>query len=283
MKKISISLILAGGLIFITSCENGKKVDVEALQRENDSLMLVNAQTQADYDEVIQLINEIQIGFAEIKSAENYIIVNKNNADDIDKSVREKIADDMTLISNTLKENRAKIDKLQAQLRENKNLSAQLKETINTLNQSIEEKTQMIADLQAELAKRDIRIAELDNAVTTLTAMNNTQTDVIAQQEDQLNTVYYAFGTSKELRDQRIIESRGRNLLKGDYNKNYFTKADIRNLNKISLGAKKARLLTTHPDGSYSLDADANKTLTLNIIKPEDFWSSSRYLVIEVD
>lgn len=141
----------------------------------------------------------------------------------------------------------------------------------------------MIAELQEELARRDVRIAELDDAVTALSQINTSQSEMISKQDASINKVFYAFGTSKELREQNIIEARGKNLLKGDYNKDYFTEVDLRELKTIPLGARKAKLLTAHPDGSYTLEKDENNVLTLVINNPEDFWSTSRYLVIQVD
>lgn len=282
MKRIMSGTMLTMLLVLVSSCQKGNMSN-EELQRQNDSLMLVNAQTKAEYDEMLQLINEVQAGFDQIKGAENYLIVQKNSGGDMDKSVRDRIAEDMTLISKTLKENKEKINRLMAQIKSSNNQSAQLKESVERLNKMIEERGKMITDLQEELAKRDVRIAELDDAVTALSQMNTSQSEIINKQDISINKVFYAFGTSKELREQNIIESRGKNLLKGDYNKDYFTEVDLRELKSIPLGAKKAKLLTAHPDGSYTLQKDANGMLTLVIDNPEEFWSSSRYLVIQVD
>ncbi len=269
-------------LILVSSCQKGNTSN-EELQRQNDSLMLANAQTKAEYDEMLQLINEVQAGFDQIKGAENYLIVQQNSGGDLDKSVREKIAEDMTLISKTLKENKEKINALMARIRNSENQSAQLKESVERLDKMIEERGKMITELQEELARRDVRIAELDDAVTALSQINTSQSEMISKQDASINKVFYAFGTSKELREQNIIEARGKNLLKGDYNKDYFTEVDLRELKTIPLGARKAKLLTAHPDGSYTLEKDENNVLTLVINNPEDFWSTSRYLVIQVD
>jgi hypothetical protein len=48
------------------------------------------------------------------------------------------------------------------------------------------------------------------------------------------------------------------------------------------LYSKRAELLTTHPAGSYELVKDAKGQLTLKITNPTEFWSVSRYLVIQV-
>lgn len=282
MKRIMLGTMLTMSLVIASSCQKGNTSN-EELQRQNDSLMLVNAQTKAEYDEMLQLINEVQAGFDQIKSAENYLIVQQNSGGDLDKSVRDKIAEDMTLISKTLKENKEKINKLMAQIKSSNNQSAQLKESAERLNKMIEERGKMITDLQEELAKRDVRIAELDDAVMVLSQMNTSQAEIINRQDISMNKVFYAFGTSKELREQGIIEARGKNLLKGDYNKDYFTAVDLRELKTVPLGAKKAKLLTSHPDGSYTLEKDDDGILTLVINNPEEFWSTSKYLVIQVD
>ena len=67
-----------------------------------------------------------------------------------------------------------------------------------------------------------------------------------------------------------------------DFNKDYFTQIDIRTDKEIKLYSKRAELLTTHPAGSYELVKDAKGQLTLKITNPSQFWSVSRYLVIQV-
>ena len=48
------------------------------------------------------------------------------------------------------------------------------------------------------------------------------------------------------------------------------------------LYSKRSELLTTHPTGSYELVKDDKGQLTLKITNPAEFWSVSRYLVIQV-
>lgn len=283
MRKFIYSIFAVAGVVLMGSCQKQKSAEVETLQREVDSLMLVNAHTKADYEQMILLITEVQSALSDIKSAEKILVINSNLGDDIDPNAKNQIIEDITQIANTLKENKEKIIKLQQKLKDSKNESAELKQAINSLNEMVEEKSKVITDLQDELAKRDIRIAELDDVVTTLTQMNNAQADVISFQDSELNRVYYAFGTSKELREQKIIEKRGKNLLKGDFNHNYFTCIDLRETTSLEIGAKKAEILTAHPNGSYSLEKDENGYLTLNISDPQQFWSTSRYLVVEVE
>ena len=71
-------------------------------------------------------------------------------------------------------------------------------------------------------------------------------------------------------------------MLQSNFNRDYFTKIDIRVDKEIKLYARSARLLTAHPSGTYTLQRDANKQYVLRVTNPQGFWSTSKYLVILV-
>ena len=247
MKK-AITAAIAASVLMI-GCTN-QSTEVRKLQAENDSLLRVNAQTTADFNEMIQLMNEVEDGFRQIKEAENYLVTQKDANGEVSLTTREQ--------------------------------------------NEIEEKTQLITSLQESLAKRDVRIAELDEAVTNLTGQvehltteNEQQKEVLMTQDEALNTVYYALGTNKELKEQKIVEGGGlfssKKVMEGEFNKNYFTAVDMRKLHDIPFDSKKAKLLTNHPEGTYELQKDNEGYLTLVITNPDSFWSLSRYLVVELN
>ena len=151
----------------------------------------------------------------------------------------------------------------------------------------LEEKDQQLEQLRAELNTKDIHIAELDETitnlntnVTTLTEDNQQKSQTISTQDKQLNTAWFVFGTKKELKEQRILD--GDRVLQANFNKSYFTKIDIRVDKEIKLYSKSAKILTSHPASSYTLQQDANKQYILRITNPQIFWSTSKYLVVMV-
>ena len=75
MKK-AITAAIAASVLMI-GCTN-QSTEVRKLQAENDSLLRVNAQTTADFNEMIQLMNEVEDGFRQIKEAENYLVTQKD-------------------------------------------------------------------------------------------------------------------------------------------------------------------------------------------------------------
>ncbi len=285
MKKIVfLSLVFVG---LLSSCGNGAKQ--KALEAQNDSLSMALANSNAELESIMGAFNEVQEGFRLINEAENRVDL----SGDISERKADKIKEDIRFISETLKSNREKIAELEKQLSNSKFASSKLKKTLEGLTEELKAKQQQIETLQAELASKNIRIAELDDAVaglnqnvSDLTAENEAQGATIAGQDKALNTAWFVFGTKSELKEQKILESKflqkGEVLKNADFNKDYFTKIDIRTDKVIKLYSKRAELLTDHPDGSYELEKDEKGQLTLKITNPNSFWSISRYLVIQV-
>lgn len=91
---------------------------------------------------------------------------------------------------------------------------------------------------------------------------------------------WLSFVIKKELQEQNIY-LKGK-VLQSNFNKNYFTKIDIRIDKEVKLYSKYAQIMTPHPASSYTLHPDAQKQYVLRITNPQQFWSTSKYLVILV-
>jgi hypothetical protein len=132
----------------------------------------------------------------------------------------------------------------------------------------------------------DDAVAGLTQSVADLVAENKVKDAMVATQDKALNAGWFVFGTSSELKEQKIISKKllqkTKVLENEDFNKDYFTQIDIRTDKEIKLYSKDAKLLTAHPEGTYELVKDDKGQLTLKITNPNKFWSISRYLVIEV-
>lgn len=281
MKKLVFLSLLSVALL--TSCGNGAQKD--ALKAQNDSLMVELSNRNAELDDIMGAFNEVQEGFRQINEAENRVDLQSGS---IRENSADKIKEDIRFISEKLQSNREQIAKLEKQLKNSQYNSAQLKKAVANLTKELEAKQQQIETLQAELASKNIRIAELDDAVaglsqnvSELTAENEAKAATVASQDKALNAAWFVFGTKSELKDQKILE-KGDVLKSADFNKDYFTQIDIRTDKEIKLYSKRAELLTTHPVGSYELVKDAKGQLALIITNPTEFWSVSRYLVIQV-
>ena len=288
MKKIL--LMLAAVLTLAVGCDT-KKEKEQAKDNNTapiDSLRQALTQSQNESSDLIETLSQIQDGFDQINEAEGRVTVENRQGE---RANKQAIMENMAFIQRTLKLNRELISNLQQQLRTTSQSDARtkskLEEMVANFTKQLEDKNKEIESLREELAKRDIQIAEqgeqiasLNTNVSSLSQQNEAKARTVAAQDKELHTAYYVFGTKKELKNQHILE--GNKVMTGNFNKNYFTKIDIRDLSEIKLYSKSAKLLTTHPSSSYTLVRDANKQYTLRITNSQIFWSTSKYLVVLV-
>ena len=284
MKKLAVLFVCAA---MLASCD-GFKGGSKDLKAENDSLLMELNQRNAELDDMMGTFNEVQEGFRKINAAESRVDLQRGTITENSASAKQQIASDIEFISKQMEENKAQIAKLQAQLKNSSYNSAQMKKAVAALTAELNAKQQRIEELQTELASKNIRIQELDAAVSdlsaakeTLVAENEAKAKTVAEQDKSLNAAWFVFGTKSELKAQKILQS-GDVLKSADFNKDYVTQIDIRTTKEIKLYSKRAELLTTHPAGSYELVKDDKGQLTLKITNPTEFWSISRYLVIQV-
>ena len=282
MKKLFFIVCCAA--LLVTGCKDGKNSPESTNVHLADSLNEVIAQRDSEINDMMGTFNEVQEGLRQIGEAEGRVALAKSGEG---TSSKQKMKEDIQFIAAQMKKNKELIAKLQKKLEGSSLNATQLKKTIEGLQAQLVEKEKQLQALREELDKKDIHIMELDESVNNLNTnvsnlKNESQkkTETINAQDKQLNTAWYVFGTKKELKGQRILEN-GR-VMNGNFNKNYFTKIDIRNTTEIKLYSKSAKLRTAHPSSSYTLVRDANKQYTLRITNPHIFWSTSKYLVVLV-
>lgn len=282
MKKI---VLVALGLLALTACkQKSENAQDLALIQQRDSLNRIIAQKDGEINDMMSTMNDVVDGFRAINEAEERVTLARMEEG---ASSSERIRENMRFIQQTMQQNRELINKLRNQLRQSSVNADQLRRTIENLTRQMEEKDAQVKELQAELQAKDIQIGELHEEVTTLnnnvTALkeeSSQKTQTITSQDKQLNTAWFVFGTKKELREQRIYDD-GK-VLEANFNREYFTKIDIRVDKEIRLYSRSAKLLTSHPASAYTLTQDANKQYILRITNPQLFWSASKYLVVLV-
>ena len=281
MKKL---LFFALALMAMTGCKQNNKAAEEAMAQQRDSLNQIIAQKDNEINDMVGTLVDIEEGFREITEAQGRVAVAQRGEG---ASSAARIKENMQFIQSTMQQNRELINKLRKQLRESSLNGEQLKRTIESLTAQLQEKDEQLRALRAELEAKEIHIAELDETiaglnedVNALKEENTSKAETISTQDKQLHTAWYVFGTKKELKEQNILKD-GK-VLQQNFNKNYFTKIDIRVDNEIKLYSRDAEMLTSHPAGTYTLQRDANKQYVLRITNAEQFWSTSKYLVVLV-
>ena len=238
-------------------------------------------------------MNDIQQNIEKIKDAQNVISV-RPLSENTPRDVRNKVSEDMAYINELIKVNKEELEKMRSKMKHSSFQLDNLEKTLASLARQLNEESAKVARLQIQLQQKDSVITklgttvnELGKNVEDLEQKNEEKTTVIQQQDEAMNTAWYAIGSIKELKDNKIISSEGifspKKVLQSDFNKNYFVKVDTRNTKSVPLYSKsKAKILTIHPKTSYTLEKE-NENYVLIITNPAEFWSVSKYLVVEVD
>jgi chromosome segregation ATPase len=281
MKKFLLVAVIAA---MVAGCEDHQAKQDAVVAQLRDSLNSIITQKNNELDDMMSTLNDIEDGFREINDAQGRVALAKAGEGTNQKA---RIRENVQFIQTTMKQNRELINKLKQQLRESSFKSDQLKRAIETLTAQLEEKDKQLQLLRDELEDRDLYIGELGEKieglstnVAQLTEETTQKTETINQQDKELHSAWFVFGTKKELKEQRILVDG--DVLQSDFNKNYFTKIDIRVDKEIKLYSSSAKMLTAHPSAAYTLQRDANKQYVLRITDPQLFWSTSKYLVILV-
>ena len=281
MKKLFILVACTLGL---GACNTGGQQD--AIQQERDSLQRIINEKDMELDDIMGTFNEVQEGIRRINEAEGRVTIADGSPESA--STREVIHENMEFIQQAMQQNREMIAQLQEKLKNSSIKGTKMQQTIESLQAQIDAQAARIQELEASLAEKDAlieaqgdAIAGLSNNVASLTEENKAKTEKVQQQDKELNTAWFVFGTKNELKEQKILD-KGDVLKSGDFNKDYFTKIDIRYDKDLKFYSKSAQLLSTHPVGSYKLAKNKDGEYELHITNPQKFWSVSKYLVVQV-
>ena len=210
MRNRVISICFVSLALLLYGCKEYKApVANRPTVAKDDSLQQIISQRDTQINNMMATMNEIQEGFNEISEAENRVNLIQ---DDERADKASQIKEDIKFIADRMQQNRELIKKLQGQLRDSDFKSQELKKVIANMLRQLDEKDQQLQQLRAELDAKNIHIAELDetisnlnNNVTELKSESDEKSQIINNQETQLNTAWYVFGTRPELKDQRIL------------------------------------------------------------------------------
>ncbi|MCX6287290.1 MAG: hypothetical protein NTY96_09255 [Bacteroidetes bacterium] len=284
MKKYFLLLLIP---VFVASCGREAKKKAEELQARNDSLMTQTIQKDEAINEFVRSINDIQGTLDTIKMKENVINLSTERGGELKQTAKDQIKTDIQTIYSMMLKNKDQLAKLTKKLKAANMKVDELQKMVSRLEKDIVLKSAEIEDMRGKLAKMNIKFEAATLKIDTLSkTVNdqgqkiNNQTQTIASQEEAINTAYYVIGTSKDLKKNGVIK---KGDILADFNKELFTKIDIRKVTEISILSKKAKILSSHPSTSYKFTGDKKVIQSLQILDYKAFWSNSKYLVIMVD
>ena len=291
-KMTLASLLLVG--LMAASCNVERSEKYQTLLAERDSLYTEAVAAKGGFDNALNTINEIENALEAVRAQEN-IIMMENQEGNTNKAVSE-----INAIQQTLQENRTKIANLEKQLNEQGSKSKALNQTVSRLKKQLEEKDVFINNLKDELQQSRQQIAELNEQVSGLNenindlnnnldvmnVQNAAQQATIESQDAMLNTVWVCIATQDVLVEKGVVSKGGlfqaSVLSKQGFDKSQFMQSDKRELSVIPLNTKKAKIMTTHPESSYTVKEGEGGNQFLEINDKEAFWNMSNYLVVSI-
>lgn len=281
MKKLTILSVLALAFAF-TSCDFETQA-FKDMRAERDS---IQALQQTQLDELLgymDIVQDVDSSFEAIRESQN--MLSMVSYEEGSQGVKQRVQENIYMISNLLAENNAKIAELEERLNESDLKNTKFQKTINRLKKDLKAKNAEIAKLYKDLESKNFKIDSLmvENQIVgqraaELTALSEAQLAQLNAQDVALHTAYFFMGTRKELRANDInVKDRD-----SGYRTSLFTPIDIRTFDRLATDSKSAKILTKHPENSYELVRGEDKKYTLIIKNPTDFWNASKYLIIQV-
>lgn len=286
MKKL-IPVCAIAALTLAGCSGNGSKSASDSLD-----LMVAQYEEASSFnDSLLLLMGDIYAGLDSINMQEGLLYNAERTGEGVDR--RTEIRHNLAGIKERLQQNRDMLTKMQAKLDNTSGNNSVLKKTIADLQARITDQEKKIADLSNQLESANEKIGELNTQVqkgqedlaAETEAREKAQAEAVAA-ENLANQVYYAIGTNKELKQNGLLEKKflgATKVLQGDFNKNYFTVGDKRNLSMINTGGKKVKIWGNIPKESYEILNNADGTQTVKITNPSQFWSRTPYLIIQID
>ncbi len=281
MKKLTILSVLALAFAF-TSCDFETQA-FKDMRAQRDS---IQALQQTQLDELLgymDIVQDVDSSFEAIRESQN--MLSMVSYEEGSQGVKQRVQENIYMISNLLAENNAKIAELEERLNESDLKNTKFQKTINRLKKDLKAKNAEITKLYKDLESKNFKIDSLlvENQIVgqraaELTALSEAQLAQLNAQDVALHTAYFFMGTRKELRANDI------NVKDKDsgYRTSLFTPIDVRTFDRLATDSKSAKILTKHPEGSYELTRGEDKKYTLVIKNPTDFWNASKYLIIQV-
>ncbi|PTN07695.1 hypothetical protein [Mangrovibacterium marinum] len=290
MKKLSYLCVI---IVALVSCQQGK---IDRMQATQDSLAQAAVEKDSAIINFVSVMTEIQENLDSIKQMEDIVRIESAKVGEGGRTDKDQILSDIAAIHELMRQNKELINKLQKQLGSSNAKVAELQRAIVVLRKQVEQKDAEVASLKTEMEKLHLDMAGMTSRMEEMAAESKLKdealmdkTNTIDAQTIALNTAYYAFGSQKELIENDLVEKDGgflgigkRLKMKEQFNSDYFTEVDIRDLARIELNARKAKLVTNHPADSYHFEGE-DMAEALVIDNPVEFWRSSKFLIIVVN
>jgi chromosome segregation ATPase len=293
-----VTIIIAGFLLVVGIV--GGVIVYNQKEAKIQSLMIEKANTEQMIQQKDSIMFDMDNSFFEIENNLKSIKEKRNQISMVQseggKNRKQAIIADINFLDNLVDENNKKIADLEQKLRKSGLSAKTYEKRLQALTETIESQNLEIAELKKVVETKNMTLAELDSKIINLNSNIAQKTDtinykqkVIIDKTDKLNTAHVVLGTFKELKEEGILNREGGVLglgsnkaIQENFDPKHFTELDIRKTKTIAVNAKKAVVISEHPQSSYKLVEENGQIAYLQIENPEEFWRISKYAIIQV-
>jgi peptidoglycan hydrolase CwlO-like protein len=288
---VTVLIILLGlGIVGFTMIQ--KKHNTAMNNLEHEKLALANQLSDRDsvINQWVTSFNEVESNIMKITARENMLRLQSQNME-LPKDKKAEILKELQYVQDMITQNKKRISTLRAELHRSGLKIAALQAKIDTLGNDIAMRDQEIASLKTDIDSRNFQIGQLNQKVDNMGRAIESKDSTIAQKTGELNKGFVAYGTYKDLKRKGLVTKEGGVLGLGKtesmesnfHNDSLFTQVDITKITTLPVNSKSAKLVTEHPQDSYTMVKDGNHHIAYIAIKnPEQFWKLSKYAVVEL-
>ncbi|HTK81293.1 MAG TPA: hypothetical protein VL633_03300 [Bacteroidota bacterium] len=292
--KILYVLALLLTTLFV-GCNNRS----EELEKQNADLQSKNSQMTQEItardqyiDSVTQSINDVYTSLETVRSREGMILKETNEMESKKKlssqEVRQRLLSQVSLIDSSLKENRARIAKLQSTVSSSKKQYAGLRTMVANLKQTVAERESTIAFLGQKIQGLEAEVNTKTQMVAQRDSVIQQQHGVIGTQHAEINRAFYIVGKRHDLEEKGIITSQGgflwgllgsSTVLASGFDPKLFTAIDKYDNTSIDVNGGIDEIVPKRSQQFYNAKEVSRNQSTLTIAEPDRFWQD-KYLVI---
>ncbi len=286
---VSLLLITIGVFIFYNFKAHSK---IGELQTEQAQLLSTQTNNEGVINNYMGAFNEIEATIDSIKRRQNIISINTIGSREVEipSDKKKQIIEDVKYLNYLLERNKKQFSELNRQLSHSAGRLSEFKKKLEVLNKLIEENDKSIAELKKQLVGKDFEITQLNDKVIAMEDQIKQQTNIIGDKQILLNTAHFVIGNYQELNSKGVVNrSSGffglgrKTSVNNKLSDNSFTSIDMWETTTFLVGAKKAKLITTHPTDSYKWVMKGDLVESLEIINPDIFWRYTHYAVLETN
>lgn len=291
MKSFRFVLVIFSVCLLMSCMDVKQKTRSRDLLAQRDTLLSQLSEQEAQLEELQSCLDLLTQSMDSIAVQENMLFL--PDPENPDKPLSKKqIRERLEAFSELVARQHALIASLEDSLDTKNEALSSIRNLVAHYKHEIEQKDAEIAKMRQELKSKNASIAALntkvqemeidirskDSDIVHLMDVSDQQKKIMDAQDNILNEGYYIVKSKKEL---SALGIKSNDISKTDINLSDFVKVDIRSFNELTIMSSKVKILTPMPTSSYQLIDNEDKTTTLSISDPADFWQYSNILIIQ--